>query len=279
MINARTATGCELRILAAGAEVELGNLLPGCKPWLAVFSAQHAMLMRTPAGGWTAADDETQTVELRPVIDVPVKVWIANPQAAEKARDDMAFANLVYERNKVGIQFVPEYENVPVDSRQIIDDGIVIRSDGAFECRNLRPIQQSRFYVPKTLNVYYIREVITGRNCAISPPSGDGNISFIGSSANTATLAHEFGHAFGLRPADEGGHTDGLSGFTSHNLMAGFGTAARKALTAGQVFRINTQADQWGGTMLIRNGLRPGPGLKCPPLAASEECPPLDADP
>src|SRR5262249_22766238 len=34
-------------------------------------------------------------------------------------------------------------------------------------------------------------------------------------------------------------------------------------------------ADEWGGTMLIANGLRPGPGRACPPLSTSDICPPL----
>jgi len=284
MINARTAAGCEVRVSRSTGESEFGNLLAGCKPWIAVLAADKAMLLKAPADKWTNDADDEDSVTLKPTVDVPVRVWIANPAAANKAVDDMARANLVYERNKVGIQFVPKYEDVPADSVEVINDAIVITEDGEFKCRKLRELQQSAFYVTKTLNVYYVKEAITGRNCAITQPNGDGNITFIGSAANRATLAHEFGHAFGLRPMDAGGHTDGLPGFGSTNLMFGNGTAARKRLTAGQVFRMNTHADQWGGTMLIENGLRPGPGRKCPPdspppTPSNEQCPPLDADP
>jgi hypothetical protein len=38
---------------------------------------------------------------------------------------------------------------------------------------------------------------------------------------------------------------------------------------------MNTHTDQWGGSMLIKNGLRPDPGRPCPPLAVSRTCPAL----
>jgi len=284
MINARTAAGCEVQVSRSAGMSEVGNLLAGCKPWIAVLAANKAVLFKAPANQWTDGADDEDSVTLKPIIDVPVRVWIANPKAAKKARDDMARANLTYEQNKVGIQFVPKYEDVPADSVGVIDDAIVVATDGTFKCRKLPELQRSAFYVAKTLNIYYIKEAITGQNCAITQPEGDGNITFIGGGANRATLAHELGHAFGLRPMDAGGHTDGLPGFGSTNVMVGNGTAARKRFTAGQVFRMNTHADQWGGTMLIENGLRPGPGRKCPPDSpppspSNEQCPPLDADP
>ena len=54
---------------------------------------------------------------------------------------------------------------------------------------------------------------------------GDANITFIGGNANLATLAHEIGHAFGLRPGDQGGHTNNFQGFDEKTSC---GAAARK---------------------------------------------------
>jgi len=284
MVNARLSPGtqgCGLDPIArSNGESSHGNLLAGCKPWIAVLSKGNAMLLTTPEPKWTNAPGDQRSVTLEPIIDVPVMVWIVDPRAADKAVDDMANARLIFEENRVGIDLKPVFKNVPAESADVLTDGIVITGDGEFKCRNLRQIQQSEFYVESALNVYYVRKrAITGRNCAITPPKGDGNISFIGSAANRATLAHELGHAFGLRPVDDGGHTDGLPGFTSGNVMTGNGSEARDRFTAGQVFRMNTHKDRWGGTMLIRNRQRSGPGIECPPQRTSEQCPPLEADP
>ena len=43
-------------------------------------------------------------------------------------------------------------------------------------------------------------------------------------------------------------------------MCAGGCSPPREHFSLGQAFRMNTQADEWGGTMLIANGLRPGPG-------------------
>jgi hypothetical protein len=55
------------------------------------------------------------------------------------------------------------------------------------------------------------------------------------------------------------------------------GTGPRNKLTLGQVFRMNTHKDGWGGTMLIPNNIpkrvaqtcfpnQPPPGAGCPAL-------------
>jgi hypothetical protein len=60
--------------------------------------------------------------------------------------------------------------------------------------------------------------------------------------------------------------------------MQGAGSPLRNHFSLGQVFRMNTQRDVWGGTMLIENGLRPGPGRECPPSDGSAKCPALQTD-
>jgi predicted Zn-dependent protease with MMP-like domain len=294
MMDARTGSGedgCENdKISRSTGDSLLGNLRSRerCNSEIAILSANNAMLLETPVTTWTNEAVDVHTSRLKPIIDVPVIVWIANRAASDKAVDDMALANLLYEKNKVGVRFKPTHKNVSdnPDAVRIIKEGIGTSDDGEYECQNIRGLQESAFYVAKTLNVYYIRRAITGRNCAIKSAitmvRGDGNITYIGTSANRATLAHELGHAFGLRPADDGGHTnpgdEHLPGFGPDNIMTGGGKSSRKHFSAGQVFRMNTHADRWGGTMLINNGRRPGPGRNCPPSAENPKCPALKTD-
>jgi hypothetical protein len=50
----------------------------------------------------------------------------------------------------------------------------------------------------------------------------------------------------------------------------------RKAFTPGQVFRMNTHSDFWGGTMLIPNNLPSRTPRACAPDVADNLCPALD---
>jgi hypothetical protein len=295
MMDARRspgATGCaQDRVLRSTGITTLGNLLSsgGCNSEIAIFSANNAMLLETPVGTWTDSPGDIHTATLQPIIEVPVSVWIAHPAAAKKAKRDIARANVLYKRNKVGVRFVPTFTPVTGAALATINDSVGLSPDGTdIECKNIPGVQGSSFYTAKRLNVYYVTLAITGRNCAIlqtptscpgtGSPRGDGNITYIGTAANRASLAHEFGHAFGLRPGPCGGHTNTVSGFGSKNIMWGGGDANRDRFTLGQVFRMNTHRDEWGGTMLIENGLLPGPGRQCPPSAASATCPVLKTD-
>jgi hypothetical protein len=276
-------SGCALRevsVARSTGELSLGNRIAGCAPWVAILSTNNAMKLATPA--WTPAADDERSVSLQPVIDVPVRVWIARPDAVDarkEAMDHMANANLLFEKNKVGIQFDPKYERVSAEAVPTIEGGFKIDDeDDTYRCRNLRQVQRSGFYVRKTLNVYYINQAATGRNCAITRGGGDGNIIYIGTAANRATLTHEFGHAFGLRPGDAGGHTEENPDFTSGNIMAAGGTGRRHLFSAGQVFRMNTYNDERHGTMLLKNGHSTGAGRNCPPLTTNTNCPDLAVD-
>jgi hypothetical protein len=184
------------------------------------------------------------------------------------------------------VQFVPTYHLVYGDSNAVATIGK--------SCDSIGWIRRSAWYSPHTLNIYYVKNITIppemaspglqdtpGLNCdhfGDGDIKGDANITFIGGSANLASLAHEIGHAFGLRPGNQGGHTNSLKGFGPDNVMWGGGSPTRSHFSLGQAFRMNTQSDEWGGTMLIANGLRPGPGRACPPLRTSDICPPLALD-
>jgi hypothetical protein len=161
-------------------------------------------------------------------------------------------------------------------------------------CDSIGWIRRSAWYTPNTLNIYYVENITLPRELARPdwpyPPGlncdrfgdgdikGDANITFISGNGSLATLAHEIGHAFGLVPGIEGGHTTGLQGFDPNNVMWTSTNPTqnnmRSHFSLGQAFRTNTQADG----RLIANGLRPGPRRACPPLTTSDICPPLALD-
>jgi hypothetical protein len=277
MMTWRDATGCHREVLRTTGELELGNALSAtaeCNSEIVVFAAENAMSVSTPA--WTDSDDDIHTITMQPIIEVPVRVWIAHPDAVERAPLEVANATLIYRQNRVGVQFVPEIRNVfsDVEAVRTIGNG----------CHAIGAIHRSHLYKAKTLNIYYVGVVDPPPDLAGAPALncdrfGDANVTFIGSAANFAALAHEIGHAFGLRPGTEGGHTDTVTGFNKNNVMWAFnGGPTRSHLSLGQVFRMNTKHDEFGGTMLIANGLRPGPARECPLLLPRSTCPPLNLD-
>jgi hypothetical protein len=254
----------------------------GCNSEIVVFAEGNAMALSFP--GWSDAVNDIRTITMKPIIDVPVSVWIANQDASDRAPSDMDNASQIYRKNKVGVQFVATYHNVSSDARAVATIGK--------SCDSIGWIRRSTWYTPNTLNIYYVKRITlppelggggaNGLTCdrfGDGDIKGDANIIFIGPNPDRATVAHEIGHAFGLRPGNVGGHTGGLEGMPQNNVMCTSNCVApRDHFSLGQAFRMNTQADEWGGTMLIANGLRPGPGRACPPLTTSNMCPPLALD-
>jgi len=277
MMDSRTAAGgpgcTDDEVLRSTGASTFANILAasGCNAEIAVFATNNAMNFDTPVKTWTDSTSDIHTSSLQPIINMPVSVWIANNAAAVQAVNDVANANLLYGQNKIGVQFTATYNNVSGNPN-------AVATIGNASCGAVAAIQGSAFYTANALNIYYVNGAFTGENCARTVPVGDGNVSYLGTLANLASLAHEIGHAFGLRPAGQGGHTNGLAGFGNNNIMWGGGPATRDAFTLGQAFRMNTHTDGWGGTMLINDGLRPGPGRACPPLTTSSICPALALD-
>ena len=298
LVDSRTSAGANWRcsndeVLRTTGDLPAGrrDADGGCNSEIAVFAAGNAMALSFP--GWSDADGDIHTITMKPIIDVPVSVWIADAAAKARAPLDIANVTWVYTQNKVGVQFVATYNDVYDDPNAV--------ATIAKSCDSIGWIRRSAWYTPRTLNVYYVKTITLPPELARQRPDdqktpgltcdrfgdgsikGDANIIFISGTGNLATVAHEIGHAFGLRPGPEGGHTNDakrkfLEGFDSNNVMAGGGPPTRSHFSLGQAFRMNTQADEWGGTMLIANGLRPGPGRACPPLRTSDTCPPLALD-
>jgi hypothetical protein len=249
------------------------NLLAaaGCNSEIAVFATDNAMRFDTPVTTWTNLVGDVHTMALQPTLVMPVSIWVANNAAMAQAANDAANANLLFRQNKIGVQFAVTITNV---SASPADVNII----GTVSCGAIANVQISTRYTANALNIYYVNGAFTGENCARTLPVGDGNISYMGTLANLASLVHEIGHAFGLRPAGSGGHTNAVTGFAGNNIMWGGGLPTRDHFSLGQAFRMNLHSDAWGGTMLIADGVRPGPARACNPLTTSATCPALVLD-
>jgi hypothetical protein len=217
-----------------------------CKSDVTVFSSSHRMMIREVR--WSDKPD-TRVISLEePPVEVPVRLWITYPRAEKSARDEMRLAKALYHYNKTGIRFVESFESIHNTPPQI--------TSGKCE-NNIREIPPE-YYSRGMLNIYYIDAEFTGKNCVhnrVDNRALDMNVSFIGRHARNTTLAHEIAHALGLRRGDEElAHVDDVACFSDTNLMWVATRKFRKDFTLGQIFRMNMQDDQWGGTALKRNG-------------------------
>jgi len=310
MLDAPTDAGCKQGPLdewvfrSTGITAFEENLLSPsttCRSEIAVFSKNHAMKWQTLV--WTDAIGDTRTVTLDPLVVRKLYVWIKDEADRDRAEREAAEAQRLFLENRVGVYLdwvvqkwsavLDPTSTVPVSEIDAIVEGGVSGDSLLCPLPERDAIRAQPFYVANALNVYYVNKAWQGRNCAIQdvpfsciyselPPwfvKSDANITFIGTKSTLTTLAHEIGHAFGLRPMSCHGHTDWVSDFSPDNIMWS-GTQARTTLRLGQVFRMNTHQDDWGGTMLIPNdpplaGRVPQP---CFPDKSGPACPRLELD-
>ncbi len=266
MLDHRTA-GCNNDQIVRTTNVRfLGNILSNgtCRSTVSVFSDDNAMSYETNVTTWTNSQGDTHTVNLQPVITVPVSVWVANNALLVSAQNDFANANLLYNQNNTGIQFNPTYNNFFGNAAAVATIGV-----GCPTAATVGNLQGSAWYTANRLNIYYVNSAFTGINCG-----QDRNMNFIGTIANLGSLPHEIGHAYGLRPSGNWGHTNGVAGFGNNNIMWGGGPGTRNNFSVGQSFRLNTDTT----SMINVNGNRVGPTETCMPNASSATCPPLALD-
>ena len=255
------------RVHRATSQVGIGNAISNgpCNSDVSVFSDGNAMSFETGVTTWTASPTNVHTVNLRPILTAPVTIWLARPGAALLAANDLANANLLYDRNNVGVRFNAVVNDVSANANAVATIGT--------GCVNAGTVLGSAFFTPGRLNVYYVSGAFTGINCNASF-----NVNYIGTTANIASLPHEFGHAYGMRPVNSdgsgGGHVNPLPGFGNENIMFAGGPATRDRFTVGQAFRLNVHTP----SMLNTNGTRTGPTRNCLPMTTSNICPALDLD-
>jgi hypothetical protein len=293
MLYGRTSAACldstsseSMTTFSTTGEKWLGNMLSigSCTvSEVAVFSKKHAMKWQPL--NWNDVPGDLRTVPLDPLISADLKVWITDEVDRETAEEHAQKAQDLFLENRVGVRLnwtvehVSNVPDAPSNAVEIVNGGV--SNDLFLDCQNLHLIRAHKFYVANTLNVYYLRRMLPGRNCAIRKvplfdcvrtataeyAKADANINFIGTDATVTTLAHELGHAYGLRPITCDGHPP-LAGFGAENIMYSSGSSStdpRHKLTLGQVFRMNTHDDPWGGTMLIQNNIPSRTPRKCFP--------------
>jgi len=299
MLFSRTNAGCmdggssdSAITFSTTGETWLGNRLSptaSCGSDVSVFSKKHRMVWQPIP--WTDALGDTHTVTLEPLIDAALNIWVADALDVPAAEEQAQLAEDLFVANRVGVRLDWKVQVLPPALVQTVDDGV--DNDAFAKCLDLAAIRNAMpsIYAASTLNVYYVDKIWAGRNCAIEnvptscvivPSSAhapaDANITFIGNDADLTTLVHELGHAYGIRPVGcTGGHASPPD-FTPDNIMYPSSTSStipRSTLTLGQVFRMNTHGDGWGGTMLIPNAGLPRTPRACFPHLPDGDCPRL----
>jgi len=243
-----------------GDSVFIGDAQPHpgsteCNSEVAVFAKNRRLSYEQNVDPpWTAAAD-VHHVTLHDRYQVTVSIWLVragadscstNNQYPSCWQDGLVYANTKYNENRVGVQFMASVQDLTgVNGNSVASVANTIGND----CSTVEAIQSSQWYKPGRLNVYYVEAQLPSDTadhpsvqCGDAPRAGS-NIIFVTTTADQATLAHEIGHAYGLRPAAPGGHVNYYAdsgGFGSgSNIMWGFGGSGRDHLTIGQVFRMN----------------------------------------
>ena len=249
-----------------GDIVKVGNLLPAgiCNSETVVFAQENAMRLVSPDATWTQASGDVETINLSPLLTVPLTVWlltgIPNDPVVNASR-----ASQIYNQMQVGLQF----SVAPTDLHDVRPS--TLNEAG---CENLGPLEGAYPPLAQQLNVYYVQKVtktdtvsgvpftyeVNGRWCENDP-----NIVLIGSFAEE-TLAHELGHALTLA------HSDSALQLTT-NLMFSQSNP-RDSLTIGQAFRVNVN----DRSAINVNHLRTGPTRSCPDSTADSLCPSITLD-
>ena len=263
---------------AISSQFQFANLMQhdaGHTDEIVVFSVDDRVVLDQgdAAAGtiWTDAAGQTRKVDLAGGrLKVPIVIWLISSHdekggpSEATARLHVEAANLFYNLNRVGIEFVAEV----VD----ISDGSWAGSvNGQYSC----VIPPDDAFVPGQLNVYYVPSLpnwLTGAYCNWFDDGIDPNVIYISiNSSQLPTLAHELGHAFGLQHTGAYGvakyKEDGNWLIGWDNLMWA-GGVAKSTLTLGQAFRINLDKV----SMLNRNGTRVGPVRECECETAAEGC-------
>ena len=174
----------------------------------------------------------THSITLPPLRQAPMRIW-AHAAADQRAmRDHVANLNLILNGlNPAGIVFdLQEIARPPAEAWEMI----------GHDCRNEAAVRRSRWFDPQALNVYYHGDPGAAARCCHG-----GDMIFLGPGSPLGRLAHEAGHALGLRGGGDGsgvryddGHADSIdidNPFTDQNVMWRANAALRSHLTLGQI--------------------------------------------
>lgn len=232
VLSGETRGGRLLNHVAIGRDSVIATVpfVPGSAQ-LTAFAPSAPPSVAEPV--WTEGRD-TVRVTFRPRIRVPLTVWIVSGPFTKRRGDalrSMAMAQVIYDAQGVGFDF----DITVVDVTGHRNAALVLDHEVTGFCAS--GIHDIIGSTPGQINVYYVRTIgiVGGQYCFALRP---GRTTVIGIADLLSrvewVLAHELGHAFGLR------HVSGLD-FGGTNLM-GDGTATIVPpydLTEGQVFRMH----------------------------------------
>ena len=288
--------GCQDPVgFAASGPVDLGEVGPGkCSPALAVFARNHSLMESRPA--WTSGRDNVGIVMGPAPRRVEVDLYVASgaSDAETWLTNDLSRATTIYDEARTGITFL-QHKVVPRD--QLTDADMARIGRG---CAQVDLLQGSALYDAARINVYLVSSILhdgdhtaRGYNC-YEPGEGNTNgapnivyISVLRHS--TTTLAHELGHALGLR--GKCGHAGSaklvkIPGLDSSNVMWTrlVSSSVRKQIhfALGQGYRMNAHANSWAnaaGAAVSAPGVEPrqcqsGPDGDAPCLPLAFDLPP-----
>lgn len=276
-------------ILRTPHTAAVGNLRPpgSCHSEVAVFSQADRMALRESPTNWTGSCGDVLTLDLAPILEAPVNVFLVVPSllaklvwgqaALDVAKEDMDNANQTYDENKTGIAFeMKPHALGPSEQAELVSllpaalkEALLSQSDLlSLVCALPAEFETKGWYVEGELNVYYLPLPFTGMLC-----DSDRNVIFVGLIEKPATLAHEFGHSLSL--VGPWGHSNSAPGFDEHNVMWVSAPDVRDHLSLGQALRLNVEQT----STLNTNGVRSGPVRPCLPDASpTAACPRLDLD-
>jgi hypothetical protein len=271
MLTGRRSTGCigvDREFQNTENIIYIGNMLSNdpCTAESVVFSDDDAMEIISPTTTWTDYRGDELEVDLNPRIMMPVNIVLARAGALADATNDIANADFLYNINNSGIGFNATIQDVSGNAAAVA----TITGNARCGAANLNDIQGSAYYNANELNAYYVPGGFTASNCV-----NDRLVVFVGTGANPASLAHEFGHAFSLfGNTTTGGHTNGMAGFGNNNIMWGGGPGTRDHFSVGQAFRFNIN----NTSSLNTTGVRTDLTRDCPALTTDINCPALALD-
>lgn len=248
---------------------------PGtCHTEVAVMSRGDGMALVSDPGFTEGVD----TVEVALIDDrrtVPVTMWLAYEDSADRMRIDAIVATLLFDLNRTGINFDFEFVDATDDpDMQRIDDYVMANDSwGAPHCTETvrDDLVASGLYHFGRINVYYSGwDYRQGVDCVLDP-----GLMVVASYAAMTTLTHELGHAFTLH------HLVSADGVGDENLMSlGNPKDARHRFTVAQVLQMNTDRQSLtsltGGELNDRDCMCEGfSDFECPD---DPGCPPHGVD-
>jgi hypothetical protein len=289
-LNGKGRTTCYFgKIFQGSGPIDLNDRIESpatCASGVAAFARDRAAQL-DPTPAWSHDPARPLQLTMQSTVDVPIHFYVPQGSGLDQdAKDEMDIATGLYAANRAGIRFSPagitEYAGTPVATA--CDDAATL-------------VTKPDMYDPETINVYYVTQVnyadmYLGYNCFEQALSVGGatttgeNIILLAAHRTSTTLAHELGHALGLRLLV--GHTSTAGGFTTKNLMMGgiswADEDAQDHFSVGQVYRMSFDQSSWinHGRATQVATIRVGPTRSCQktPLGAiGDECPKLVLDP